>query len=357
MWGRQKRLVGLDIGASGVKMIELKRTKSGFHLVNFGMKSLPPEAIVDGSIMNGPLVVSEISDLAATLGLGGREVALGVSGHSVIIKKVDLSTRTEKELAETIVFDSEQYIPFDINDVDLDFQILPDSKEQGMMSVLLVAAKKEMTGDRVGVATEAGLVPVIVDIDTFAVENAFEACYGVLPSTVMLLNVGASSLNINILTGGITAFTRDISAGGHAVTEAIQKEFGVSYEEAETLKLGGQGADDATAILPERVDRIVEEVCAGLATDVHRTLEFFHVSTTSSRVERIYLSGGSSKIPALSRAVEAKVGIPVEVMDPLRAVHIDERKFDAAYLRDVSAQLAVCVGLALRSPGDKPQMH
>ena len=220
-----KLALGLDIGSSSVKMILLKETKRGFALQAFGMAPLPPEAIVDGALMNSTAIVQAIQELVAAQGIKHREVAIGVSGHSVIIKKITLPKMSQAELDESIAWEAEQYIPFDVKDVNIDTQILTPAglEVAGQMDVLLVAAKKDMINDYTSVVAEAGLTPAIVDVDAFAVQNAFESNYGTGENeTVVLINAGASVVNINILANGVTTFTRDITVGGNGFTEEIQ---------------------------------------------------------------------------------------------------------------------------------------
>src|SRR5512133_2933609 len=226
---KSKLAVGLDIGSSSVKLVQLKEKRGGFALQAFGSAPLPPEAIVDGALMNSSAIVEAIQKLKV------REVAIGVRGHSVIIKKIALPRMTQEELDESIQWEAEQYIPFDVKDVNIDTQILtPEGDAAGQMDVLLVAAKKDMINDYTSVCAEAGLTATVVDVDAFAVQNAFEANYEAMgDDTVVLVNVGAAVSNINVISRGVTTFTRDITMGGNAFTEEIQKQLNISYDEAE----------------------------------------------------------------------------------------------------------------------------
>jgi type IV pilus assembly protein PilM len=358
MFGGKKSLVGLDIGSSAVKAVELKQTKKGFQLVHFRMVPLPPEAIVDGAIMNSGAVVEAVSELIATEKIKNKEVATSVSGHSVIVKKIKLPQMTEEELEESIQWEAEQYIPFDITDVNLDVQILgPDEQNVGQMEVLLVAAKKDMINDHMAVLHEAGLTPLVMDVDAFAIENMFEANYGVTEGeTVVLANIGASATNVNILRGGVSTFTRDISIGGAQFTEEIQKQLNVSHEEAESLKLGGDlGAPTETteAVIPQEVGGIIRSVSESVAIEIQRSLDFFAATATDDKIAKIYLMGGSSKVPGLSSVVEAKLGISTEVANPFKAVQINEKNFNLAHITEVAPAAAVAMGLALRYVGDR----
>src|SRR4051812_13205137 len=240
--GKAKAVVGLDIGSSAVKAVELKPSGKGFKVTAFAIEPIPPDSIVDGAIIDGTAVADAIRRLFENKGFKSKDVAASLSGNAVIVKKISLPVMSEAELAESIYWEAEQYIPFDIQDVNLDYQILdagtgPDSK--GTMEVLLVAAKKEKIADYTGVISQAGRTPVLVDVDAFALQNAYEVNYGLNPGTVVvLLNAGASAININILSGDQSLFTRDISIGGNAYTEAVQKELNLPFEAAEQAKRG-----------------------------------------------------------------------------------------------------------------------
>ncbi len=351
-----KLALGLDIGSSSVKMILLKESKRGYQLQSFGMAPLPPEAIVDGALMNSTAIVQAIQELVSAQKIKHKEAALGVSGHSVIIKKISLPRMSQEELDESIQWEAEQYIPFDVKDVNLDTQILtpPGADSAGQMDVLLVAAKKDMINDYTSVVAEAGLSPAIVDIDAFAVQNAFEVNYEVpAGETVVLINAGASVVNINILASGVTTFTRDITVGGNQFTEEIQKQLNVSYDEAEALKVGGRAGGDADAVVPQEVERVIQGVAEQMAGEIQRSLDFYAATAADARITRVYLSGGTAKIPALFKTIETRVGVPVEILNPFKNIEIDNRKFDPTYIMEIAPMAAVVVGLGLRRPGDK----
>ncbi len=354
-----KLALGLDIGSTGVKLILLKEQRrrgvTGYALQSFGMKPLPPEAIVDGALMNSTAIVQAIQELMGELKVKQKEVAIGVSGHSVIIKKISMPRMTQEELEEAIQWEAEQHIPFDIKDVNIDTQILkPDANDAtGQMDVLLVAAKKDMINDYTTVVAEAGLQPAVVDVDAFAVQNCFTANYE-LPEkeTVVLINAGAAVVNINIISGGVTTFTRDVTIGGNQFTEEIQKQLNVSYDEAEALKIGG-GRGDADAVVPQEVERVMGSVAEQVAGEIQRSLDFYAGTAADATFSRVYLSGGTAKIPALFKTIESRVGVPVEIMNPFKAIEIDNRRFDPAFIMDVAPLAAVAVGLGLRKAGDK----
>jgi type IV pilus assembly protein PilM len=350
---KSKLAVGLDIGSSSVKLVQLKERKGAYQLLAYGAAPLPPEAIVDGALMNSAAIVQAIQELVAQQKVKGKEVAIGVRGHSVIIKKISLPRMTQEELDESIQWEAEQYIPFDVKDVNIDTQILtPEADAAGQMDVLLVAAKKDMINDYTSVCAEAGLTATVVDVDAFAVQNAFETSYDPAPGQpVVLINVGAAVTNINVVLNGMATFTRDVTMGGNAFTEEIQKQLNISYEEAEALKVGGQG--EADAVVPQEVERVIQGVADQMGGEIQRSLDFYAATAPDSHVGKVFLSGGTARIPALFKVIEQRSGVPVEVLNPFRKVEVDNRRFDPAVIMNAAPAAAVAVGLALRRPGDK----
>ena len=351
---RRKNALGLDIGSSSVKLVQLKESKKGIQLATFAMAPLPSEAIVDGALMNATAVVETIQSMLAAQKLKNKEAAVSISGHSVIIKKISLPAMTQDELDDSIKWEAEQYIPFDVNDVYLDYQILQSRPEQGQMDVLLVAAKKEIVDEYSAIVKEAGLDPVVVDVDCFTIQNAFEVNYGYPPGeAIVLLDVGASTININVISNGITTFTRDISMGGNQFTEEIQKQLNVSYDEAEAYKLGGERGVDADSVVPQEVERVMQAVSEQMASEIHRSLDFYLATSSEGRMSRVYLSGGTAKVPALGRTIENRVGVAVENVDPFRNVQVDPKLFNMDYINEIRPLASVAVGLGMRRAGDK----
>ena len=279
-------------------------------------------------------------------------MAASLSGNAVIVKKITLPVMTESELSESIYWEAEQYIPFDVQDVNLDYQILdpgtgPDSR--GSMEVLLVAAKKEKIGDYTGVIAQSGRIPVVVDVDAFALQNAYEVNYGLFPSqVVVLLNAGASAVNINILHGDQSVFTRDISMGGNAYTEAVQKELDLPFEAAEQLKKGVP-VDGATF---EDAQPVLRAVTDSLLLEIQKTFDFYRASAASDHIDRIVVSGGASRVEGFREMLQERFSCPVEEFDPFKTVGWDPRKLGGNQA-DVSATAAVAVGLALRRVSDR----
>jgi type IV pilus assembly protein PilM len=349
--GKSKAVVGLDIGSSAVKAVELKPAGKSFKVAAFATEAVPPDSIVDGAIIDGTAVADAIRRVFERKAFKTKEVAASLSGNAVIVKKINLPVMTEAELSQSIYWEAEQYIPFDIQDVNLDYQILdPGTNGQGTMEVLLVAAKKEKIAEYTGVIAQSGRTPVVVDVDAFALQNAYEANYGLeAQQVVVLLNAGASAININILTGGQSVFTRDISIGGNAYTEALQKELGLTFEVAEQAKksipVEGVSLDDVKPVLHAMTENVLLEI--------QKTFDFFKATASSDRIDRIVVSGGASRVDGFTPALQERFGAPVEAFDPFRKIAFEPQKFGVADAENVLPTAAVAVGLALRKAGDR----
>ncbi len=349
--GKKKNVIGLDIGSSSIKLVELSEGKTGYRLQSLGISPIPPEAIVDGALMDSVTVIEAIKELIRSAKTKTKDVVTSVSGHSVIVKKVTLPFMSKAELEESIKWEAERYIPFDINDVNLDFQILgAESENPEVMDVLLVAAKKDIINDYVSVIIEAGLNPVIIDVDAFALENMFAINYETgMDETIAMANVGASITNINILKNNISAFTRDIFKGGNYITEEIQRQLHIDYEEAEKIKIGSK----LETTSPPMIQDVLQSASETLALEIANSLEFFQSTTTYEKISKIYLSGGGSKIKDFDTILQQQTGIPVEIVNPFKKIEYREKSFDIEYLREIGPMMAVGVGLATRKVGDK----
>jgi len=346
-----KPVVGLDIGSSAVKAVELKPAGKGHKVVAFGSEPIPPDSIVDGAIIDSSAVADAIKRLFSNKAFKTKDVAASLSGNAVIVKKISLPAMTEAELSESIQWEAEQYIPFDIQDVNLDYQILNPAGEGGQMDVLLVAAKKEKIADYTGVISQAGRTPVIVDIDAFALQNAFEVNYGFdANQVVVLLNAGASAININILTGDMSVFTRDISMGGNAYTEAVQKELNLPFDTAEALKKGHPPVDGPAF---EDVRPVLHAMTENVLLEIQKTFDFFKATASSDHIHRIILSGGASRVDGFAETLHERFGTPVEQFDPFKKVAFEPGRLGIQDPESVVPTAAVAVGLALRKSGDR----
>ncbi len=354
LFGKSRNLVGLDIGDSSIKVVELKDLGKGrgFQLAKLGWEPLSPEAIVDGAIMDAQLVTETIQRLFQRLRIKTQHVATALSGHSVIVKRISLPVMSEAELAESIHWEAEQYIPFDIEDVNLDYQILEGSSlsGEGNMDVLLAAAKKDKINDYTTVITQAGLQTAAVDIATFALQNAFEANYEFEPHQIVaLVDVGAAVSSISVLHGGTSVYWRDINVGGNQYTDAIQKELNLSTEQAERLKRG----EEIEGIPYERVLPILSAVNEDVATEIQKTLDFFkQISAADEPLDRLYLTGGAAQVIHLKETLGQRLATQVELLNPFRRIAPTGREASMELVNEMAPTASVAVGLALRKVGD-----
>jgi type IV pilus assembly protein PilM len=342
----KNNLVGLDIGSSSVKAVELQRKGGSLHLLSLGYENLQTDTIVDGQIMELNNVSDVISSIFTEHKIKTTRVAAGVSGHSVIVKNIVVPPMSEAELHESFSWHAEEHIPFDIADVNLDYHITGSSNEA--LSVLMAACKSDKIANVKQAIQLAGKQPVVIDVDAFALQNCYEINYRPAPGDVVaLLNIGASTMNINILNGTRSVFARDASVGGSQYTSLLQKELGLSFEQAESVKRGMP--------LPEGVEGrdiqpIIEAVSDILALEIQKTMDFYRATAEDgeSAIQKILFSGGGSKLPGLSDYLAKRFELAVEFFDPFKQIQVDARRFDPDYMREVVPEMVVAVGLALR---------
>lgn len=342
---KSKPLVGLDIGSSSVKAVELKKKGSGYELVNLGMESLGQDTVVDGAIMDALSVSQAIEKIFTDNKIKTKEVATAVSGHSVIVKKIAIAAASEAEVANAIDYEAQQNVPFDIADVFKDYQILGADASGGGYEVMLVAVKREKVLNHTNVLSQAGKTAAVLDIDAFALQNAFEANYDPDPGLMAaLLNVGASIMNINIVRGGVPLFTRDVSVGGNQYTDTLQKELDLSFEDAEKLKQG----HDLPNVSADQKTPHVRSVTEILLLEIQKTFDYFRQTASAENIQHVYLAGGTARIEGLADSLKEEFHMPVDILNPFQKVSISS-KFDSSYINDIAPRMAVAVGLALRS--------
>src|SRR3989440_7831401 len=345
-FGGAKSIVGLDIGSSSIKAVELRKSKGEIQVSSLGVEPLASDIVVDSMIVDSGSVSSAISKIFTDHKIKSKLVATSVSGHSVIVKKIPMQTMTDAELSERINTEAAQHIPFDIADVNIDYQILTEDSAEPQMDVLLVAVKKDKILNYTNVLSLAGKTPAAVDIDAFALQNCYEYNYEPAPgTTVALLNLGASVMNINIVKGTTPLFTRDGSVGGNQYTDSLQKELDLGFDDAEALKLGQRvGTVSEDAKLP-----ILQQVTEIIVLEIQKTFDFFRATAAGEHIERIYLAGGSSRVPGLLEGLRHEFSLPVELLNPFQRVTPPADGLAAELVEKNPGQMAVAVGLALRS--------
>jgi len=350
--GDGKNLVGIDIGTSSIKVCQLKESRKTCTLIRFGYGELTPQTIVDGQVMDAGAVVETLLRVFHDARIKQKDVALSVSGQTVIIRKIAVPIMTSAELHEQIQWEAEQHIPFKIEDVQIDYQVLRRRPEASQMDLLLVAAKRDQIADYAQLARDAKLRPVVCDIDAFTVQNVFEFSRGLPPDqTIALINVGASLSSLNIVANGVSSFTREIANGGNVITEEIQKQLQVPYEQAEAYKCGsGLAGGDApqAGMVPPQVMQVIDAVADTVAAEIQRSLDFFLATSGEGEIAKIYVTGGTANLGALARAVERRSRVPVETWIPTEKLVVQTKDVDTNQLQLRAAQLPVALGLALR---------
>lgn len=348
----KKNLVGLDIGTSTVKVVELDEIKGKYRerykLKNVGIAKIPRETISNGVVINAEPLVQAIKSLFTSLKISNKLVAVSVSGNNVIIKKISLPVMNESDLEKIIYSEAEQYIPFDLDEVNIDFQILGSNDENNeLMDVMLVAAKKINIQDYLDALNSAGITAKVIDIDVFALENMFSVNYAQEENEVcVLVDIGANITNINIMKNGSSIFNRDALLGGNLITEEIQKELLVSFEEAEMLKTG----EYIEGIDRELLDQTIAKTVSSITREIQRTIDFF-TGQTFDEIANIYLSGGASRMHGLKDMLEEKYSGQVQFVDPFKSIKYDLKNFDSDYMNEIAPVAAISVGLAIRKTG------
>lgn len=345
--GKKKSVAGLDVGSSSVKMVELEGKSNNLNLVSLGFENLPGDTIIDGQIMELNTVSDVIQSVCTNNQVSADRVVTGVSGHSVIIKNIVLPPMSREELEESIDWHAEEHIPYDLADVSLDYQVVSESADA--THVLIAACKRERIDNIKQAIQLSGRQPVVIDVDTFALQNCYEVNYQPSDSQVVtLLNIGASTMNVNIVKGTRSLFTRDITVGGSQFTDVLQRSLGLNFQQAEAVKRGVSHAVDG---VEERdIQALISNVTEIVANEIQKTFDFYRATTedNQTKVQKILISGGGSKLNGLAQELSRRLELPVEVLNPFRSINVDSRKFDPDYLNEIMPEMAVAVGLAVR---------
>lgn len=349
---RPASLVGIDIGSSAVKAVELIPCSGGRKVARVGVRPVPPESIVEGMLVGRDGVADAVRGVLESGRIRGREVALSLPGNAIVAREITMPRMSPGELAGSIAWEAERHIPFDLHDVNLDYQVVGHGKDADgtpTMAVLLAAARKATIADYAAAVAQAGCVPVVVDVAAFALQNAYALGGGLEDGrSVALLDAGASTTNVNIVRSGRSVLTRDIPAGGNAYTDALRSAHALSFDQAERLKRGGADGEE----LEDR-EPAVREVTERLLLEVEKTFDFFTASRASDRLDRIVLSGGGSRGPGLAAAMTRRFGVRLERFDPFRSMSLDEASDGDGDPADAAATAGVATGLALRRAGDR----
>ena len=343
LFGRKATTVGLDIGSGLIKLVAISHASGGPILTKVAFTSIGNDAIVEGEIMDPGIVAEAIKECMASAGIKKKQVVTAVGGRDVIVKKITMDRMQEADAREVIRWEAEQHVPFDMDNVELDFQILDPEGEGLQMTVLLVAAKRELVEHKLALLADVGLQPSIIDVDAFALHNAFEINYPeAMNGVVALVNIGHENTNIYILDDGIPVLTRDIPVGTRRFREDLQRERGQSAEEAERLLQGSATGEIPEGFLQGRTEE--------LAVGIERAGAFLQTASRSAGgIGRIFVTGGGARIPRLSRALGDRLKIPVQLANPIEKLQVAEGVFDTMQVDEVAPLLMLPIGLALRT--------
>lgn len=345
---KSTKVIGLDIGSSTVKLVELNVSGGKAEIVSFGVAPTPAGSVLNGEILDSLPISEAVLSILDQIKTKRKKSATGLWGTSVIVKRISVPRMDESLLEEQVRWEAEQYIPFDLNEVAIDYHIIPDKSDPDSMGVLLVAAKNETVYRYAEMVENSGLECSIIDVNGFAVANCFEFNYGTKSKeTVAVLNIGAACTNFVVLENGTTTFVRDIPVGGANYTADIQSQLGISLDEAESLKISaGMGQE-----VPEEVYGILNSSTDLFIEELRRSIDFYQASSNDGEINRFYITGGSITIPGLMDALGKGLGVPVEIMNPFKKIKYDSKKFNPDYIAQISNYVSVPIGLALRKGG------
>ncbi|MCI5140701.1 MAG: type IV pilus assembly protein PilM [Candidatus Electrothrix sp. ATG1] len=344
---KEKLVVGIDIGSYAVKICQMQRVgKDGYELVALGSAAISLGAVEDGVLQDSENVGKAIAELCGNLKIKKKErVGLSISGYSVIVKKINIEMESEEELADRLNEEAEQYIPFDINEVYLDFQVIKAGEDEFDRSeVMLVAAKKEVVDDYRSMLESQKLVPALVDIDGFALENIWTT----LPrdhENVCLIDIGASKLNINIIADGASVLARDVLMGSDDLTNEIANALDLSGEDAELIKVGRVEAQEESQ---EELHEIFTQICTRWVLEIKKAIDLYSNNNPKKPLTALVLSGGGSKVRGLKSYLASETGLEVVAFNPFEGVKVNAKKIDLEYLEAVAPEMSIAAGLAIR---------
>jgi len=344
MFGRKKKVLGLDVGSSQTKIVELSAGKNK-KLLNFGISKVLPDAIVEGEIIDREAVLDSIRTLIETKGFSTKDVVLGLAGRDVIIKRITMDRMSEADTREQIKWEAEQYVPFDINEVTLDFDVVNPNFGENQQEVILVAAKNELINNMTSLLKDLNLTPIIIDTTAFSIQHVYEHNYEVVPDEIVcLMHLGAGMTVINVIKGGSSLSARDVYYGVNAYISKLQKEVGFNYEDAANAAKGTV----PVGVSPDSIQGVFESFVSDLGTHIERSLQFLSTVTGEEKVSRMYLSGGGSSIPNLLDYLKRRFGIPIEILNPFKNIVYDPNIFVPMGADVTGPILAQAIGLALR---------
>ena len=341
---KDKLIIGVDIGSHAVKVCQLQKTGDSYRLLALGSAAVPLGAVEDGVLQDPDEIALAIAELFKNLKIKQKRVGISISGYSVIVKKINLEMMNDEELNDYITGEAEQYIPFDIDDVYLDFQVISENSEERRCEVMLVAAKKEVIDDYLNMLQKQKLLPVLVDVDGFALENIWDKI-STATANVALVDIGASKMNINIIADGASVLARDVIVGSEQLTEQIANTLELEFEEAEELKLGLTPAGEHQ----EELEEIFTQTCTQWILEIKKAIDLYLSNNPDSPLSDLILSGGGAKIKGLKQFIAAETGLQVSIFNPFAHMELNDKKIDPEYLESIAPEMAIAAGLAIRT--------
>ncbi|RUM37721.1 MAG: pilus assembly protein PilM [Desulfobulbus sp.] len=337
-------IVGVDIGSHAVKICQLQKSGGKYQVISLGSAALPGGCVEDGVLQDPEEVAKALMELFKNLKIKNKRVGISISGYSVIVKKITLESMSDEDLAEYIAEEAEQYIPFDIEDVYLDYQVIKTAEnENDRNEVMLVAAKKEVIDDYLEMLQEQKLLPVLVDVDGFALENIWEMSSG-NHDNVALVDIGASKMNINIIAGGASVLARDVVVGSEQLTDQIANTLEIDFDEAEKLKLGQVSIEKHR----ESLEEIFTQTCTQWVLEIKKAIDLYMANNPEEPLSRLVLSGGGAKVSGLKEYIARETGLEVIIFNPFAHMKLNAKKIDQTYLEAIAPEMAIAAGLAIR---------
>ena len=340
-----KKVVGVDIGSSAVKVIGLTRARKGYHLESIGIAPLPKDAVVDGEIFNIGAVSNVLRDLVNASKIKGAGAYTGVFGSGVVVKRIKVPLMSKEELEHHIRWEAEQYVPFNIEEVNLDYDVItPNYKKSGKMDLVIAAAKKDLVSSYSAVLYDSGLIAEGVDIGTLALYDMYKENYGTSREEAnIIMDIGASRTVMSVVENDRSVFVREIDMAGEYFTQKIQESLGITFEEGESLKMSGEDGS-----LPPEVERILLAEVKKLGIEVRKSIDLYLATASDLPIGEISVVGGSVKLMGITKIIESITGIPTDIINPLKSIAFNEKVFPTSYLSQIAPFFGVGVGLAIR---------
>lgn len=344
---KSNKPIGLDIGASSLKVVELDVTATGVSLRSFGFSQTPPQSVISGEIVDAAAVSSGVSKLTKEIKTNRTNMVVGIWGSAVIVKRISMPPVENDLIGDQIKWEAEQYIPFDLKEISLDHHVLKKTGNKETMDVLLIAAKKSIVNVFLDIVTGAGFKCDVVDLSSFALANCFTYNYGVNAEPVAILDIGAQLTNFVVVQNGEVVFCRDILFGGSNFTQDIMRDMSVSFEDGEGLKVSAGSGQT----VPQEVLNSIKSTTEVFTEEIQNSFEFFKQTAVGSNITQLYFTGGTSRMPGLVEQVAKGVAVRHDIFNPFLKVKYKPSRFSLDYIEQIKPYCGIAMGLALRKDG------